>query len=412
MTIAVFLGPTLPVADARAILGDALYLPPVAAGDVHDVMQRGPTAIAIIDGFFDQIPSVWHKEILYALSQGVPVLGASSMGALRGAELHAFGMIGVGAIFEAYRDGVLEDDDEVAVIHGPADGGYVGLSEAMVNLRDGLARACDAGAIAPATRDRLIAAGKARFYAERTWDAVYADAGRLGVAADEVTALRAFVRRERPNLKRDDAVRLLRRLAEHGAPPRHVAGFEFHPTCHWIEHTLREQRVEPGRDVTVEAVVQQLAVSSGNASPILREALFVQLLAAESERLDLEVERTDLERARQRFAADPALSDDDRDQLATAEAIADELIARRLSELGPYVRLVLARRGELEQAATRVERDPAVDDTADVAALLAWYRATSGIVEATPEAYARRLGLPSARAFLDHLVARYGEGSS
>ena len=52
------------------------------------------------------------------MSQGIHVFGSASMGALR-AELCPFGMVGVGRIFEAYRDGELEDDDEVAVIHGP-----------------------------------------------------------------------------------------------------------------------------------------------------------------------------------------------------------------------------------------------------------------------------------------------------
>ena len=58
-------------------------------------------------------------------------LGAGSIGALRAAELEAFGMVGEGRIFEAYRSGVLEpydtpfeDDDEVAVVHAPAELGY------------------------------------------------------------------------------------------------------------------------------------------------------------------------------------------------------------------------------------------------------------------------------------------------
>ena len=87
-----------------------------------------PQAIGIIDGYFQWAPAVWHKEILWAIQQGVHVFGAASMGALRAAELAPFGMRGVGRIFEAYRDGVLpgsgdepfEDDDEVAVVHGPA----------------------------------------------------------------------------------------------------------------------------------------------------------------------------------------------------------------------------------------------------------------------------------------------------
>src|SRR5262245_23975176 len=112
MSIYVFLGLSLPVDDARRLL-DATYLPPVSMGDVWALMHRRPMALVIIDGFFEQKPAVWHKEILYALSQGVHVYGSSSMGALRAAELHTFGMIGVGEVFEAFRDGHLEDDDEV-----------------------------------------------------------------------------------------------------------------------------------------------------------------------------------------------------------------------------------------------------------------------------------------------------------
>jgi hypothetical protein len=63
------------------------------------------------------------------------------MGALRAAELHSFGMIGVGSIFEGYRDGTLTDDDEVTVVHSDAEGGYRPLSTAMVDMRATLARA-------------------------------------------------------------------------------------------------------------------------------------------------------------------------------------------------------------------------------------------------------------------------------
>ena len=70
-----------------------------------------------------------------------------------------------GRIFEAYRAGMLppyagpfEDDDEVAVIHGPTETGYVALSEAMVNIRATLAQAEAEGMIAATTRDALAAA--------------------------------------------------------------------------------------------------------------------------------------------------------------------------------------------------------------------------------------------------------------
>jgi hypothetical protein len=168
MTVYVFVGPTLAPNEARAVL-DAVYLPPAAQGDVYRVARERPRAIGIVDGYFERMPAVWHKEILWAMAQGVHVYGAASMGALRAAELAAFGMEGVGRIFEAYRDGALEDDDEVAVAHGPAEDGYRAQSEAMVNLRATLAAAEAAGVVAPTTRGDLEAIAKALFYPERVY---------------------------------------------------------------------------------------------------------------------------------------------------------------------------------------------------------------------------------------------------
>ena len=48
---------------------------------------------------------MWHKEILFALSEGIDVYGAASMGALRAAELDAFGMRGIGDVYSAYAEG-------------------------------------------------------------------------------------------------------------------------------------------------------------------------------------------------------------------------------------------------------------------------------------------------------------------
>jgi hypothetical protein len=72
----------------------------------------------LIDGIFYHDLSVWHKELVYALIKGIVCIGAASMGALRAAELHRYGMIGVGKIFERYRDGE-EDDSLVALSFDP-----------------------------------------------------------------------------------------------------------------------------------------------------------------------------------------------------------------------------------------------------------------------------------------------------
>src|SRR5215212_2065593 len=94
--VCVFLGPTLPLDVATCHL-DAEYFGPAEQGSVYDVVQRfKPGIIVLIDGAFARVPAVRHKEILFALSRGIDVHGAASMGALRAAELAPFGMKGHG----------------------------------------------------------------------------------------------------------------------------------------------------------------------------------------------------------------------------------------------------------------------------------------------------------------------------
>jgi hypothetical protein len=106
----VFLGPTVPRAAAQSILR-ADYQPPARQGDFYRYLCGPRRTLVLIDGFFHAQPSVWQREVLAALAEGFRVLGASSMGALRAAELHRFGMIGHGTIFEWYRDGTIDGDD-------------------------------------------------------------------------------------------------------------------------------------------------------------------------------------------------------------------------------------------------------------------------------------------------------------
>lgn len=136
----VFLGPTLAPAAAAKIC-DAEFRPPAAMGDLTRAVCDGPETIVLIDGVFETGPSVWHKEILWALSRGIAVIGAASMGALRAAELDDHGMLGYGKIYLAYASGALEDDDEVAVVHGPAEIGFLPLTDSMVDMRDAINQA-------------------------------------------------------------------------------------------------------------------------------------------------------------------------------------------------------------------------------------------------------------------------------
>lgn len=212
MSVYVFLGPTLPQRDARRYLA-AEYLPPVAQGDVLRLLNKQPTAIAIVDGYFELVPSVWHKEILLALESGVHVFGAASMGALRAAELDAFGMKGVGQIYRWYASGRLEDDDEVAVVHGPADQGYREMSDAMVNIRDRCRSATSGGVVSRRVARRFVDVAKGLFYPERQWPRILADSRAAGIRERDISAMASYLKREKAlSLKARDAIALLQRV--------------------------------------------------------------------------------------------------------------------------------------------------------------------------------------------------------
>ncbi len=267
MTVTVFLGPSLPREEAAGLLR-ADYRPPVRQGDVYRLVQESrPAAIAIIDGYFQEVPSVWHKEILWALDQGIPVFGAASMGALRAAELEPFGMVGIGRIYEGFRDGVFtpfedeafEDDDEVAVVHGPPELGYPALSDAMVDLRASFAAAAQQGVIDAGLRDRLVAAYKQRFFRERSFASLSAVMAELGLERAESSALLDWLETGRVDQKREDARALLQHLTEGGADRRETErGFVFERTTLWAQFVEQSEGAAPLLSAAERKVIDEL----------------------------------------------------------------------------------------------------------------------------------------------------------
>ena len=231
MIIYIFTGPSLSPMDAREEL-DAVYLPPVSEGDVYRVTLERPVAIGIIDGYFENVPSVWHKEILYALSQGIHVIGSASMGALRAAELAPFGMEGVGAVFEAYRDGILEDDDEVAVLHGPSELGFPLLSMAMVNIRRTLSDAFAGGVVSESTRRELEAIAKRLSYRDRSYSLILMHGHKARLPLDDLDAFQSWLPTGSVDQKREDALAMLRLMRQRFGQRSEAKAVRFH-----FEHT-------------------------------------------------------------------------------------------------------------------------------------------------------------------------------
>ena len=244
----VFVGPTISVAEVRAV-SDATILPPVQYGDVYRLtVDRQPQVIGIIDGYFDQVLAVWHKEILWAMSQGAHVFGAASMGALRATELAAFGMCGIGRVFAAYRDGILEDDDEVAVLHGPAELDYRPLTEALVNIRSTLAQAAKQGVIDTTTCDTMTRIAKSIHYKHRSYKTLLVRAERQGISDTERNRLNDWLPEGKIDQKRDDALAMLigMQTAVDRGPKR--VSYYFEHTSAWEQFKTRIDHLDNRND--------------------------------------------------------------------------------------------------------------------------------------------------------------------
>jgi hypothetical protein len=208
--IVIFLGPSLDRKHAHEII-DATFLPPARRGDLSLAAEGGARIIGLIDGVFFQECAVGHREILDALRGGVRVIGASSMGALRAAELDVLGMEGVGEIYLAYKTGRIVSDDEVALVFDPDT--YYALSEPLVNIRHAIDLAVDRKLIDHNTAQAILAGARSLYFPERTWEQIMSLVEEQ-IDNDELSRFLTFVRDEGGDLKREDAVRALVRITE------------------------------------------------------------------------------------------------------------------------------------------------------------------------------------------------------
>lgn len=350
MTMFVFVGPTLRPEEVASAAPGAVCLPPVAQGDVYRAVRQGARAIGIIDGYFSGAPSVWHKEILWALAEGIQIFGSASMGALRGAELHTFGMRGIGRIFEAYRDGVFEDDDEVAVVHGPAETDFMVASEPMVNIRATLARAEADGVISPSTRHRLEAAGKSLFFPHRSWPAVL-NLVRGEGHQNEVAAFEKWLPGNTVDQKREDALEMLAAMQDAvAADQTPSAAFRFERTHFWddLVERVAGERAARETDVTAERILDEVRLLGPDAYRIAMKNALARLLAEreslrggftpppEAKAAVISEHRRDLGLYR-RSQLDAWMSENHLDQASYDRLVEHEALLRQFTEANPAI---------------------------------------------------------------------------
>lgn len=405
MRACIFAGPSLAPRDVPGAQ-DVTWLPPAKHGDVYRAVSLlKARAIGIVDGYFQWVPSVWHKEILWALHVGIPVFGAASMGALRAAELAPFGMRGVGRIFEAYRDGVLagcgdaifEDDDEVAVIHGPPESGYLAGSEAMVNIRYTVAQAERVGLIDSALRAQLVAIAKALYFPERNYDRLLAEARAAGLAEAGLTALQGWLPSGRVNQKRADALAMIETMRDFLAtdPAPMLARFSFEHTTLW-EHAVAALQPATAHGGDETQALEELRLDAARFQELRREVLHSLLALSQAHAGGTEetARREMLRRAQDEI---PSL-------------IVERQILARLRASGEYAEL-LARAQDKRARLSQQADLPRAENFSELQLLQLrdWYfsRLAGGDMPDELDKYLRDSGYPDAMHFHEAIFAEY-----
>jgi hypothetical protein len=312
MTVTVFLGPSMPLAEARDLLPGAVFRPPAQQGDLlASVNQDAANVVGLIDGTFHQNLSVWHNEVCYLLSCGVTVFGASSMGALRAAETDCFGMIGVGQIYRWYKDAVITGDDEVALMHGDEDTGYHSLSLPLVNIRASVGLAVSRNRMSNDTAGQLIEIAKGIYYPHRHVANILQHCREAHIAAGEVETVRRVLTEEYVDQKKADAREMLiaiRRCVDGIDSLPEPVPFKFARSSVFESLYNLDQRVrtETG-EVTLQEVAEYFALNSTDFNEIRRASLDRSIVGFFAHLIGIKVTQEDVEAERAAFTAERSI---------------------------------------------------------------------------------------------------------
>lgn len=254
-----YVGPSVSPEQARKIVPEAIIREPAQQSDIiSDICELEPSHLLLIDGTFVQNLSVWIKELVYALQypslQG-RVYGASSMGALRAADLAPWGMIGYGRIFDWYNEGIVSDDSEVAVSWAFLNGTYRSVTVPLVDVRATL----EDRKQLPGEKEDLWLAAKKIHWTERTEQRL---AIEWHISSDELKKL--LVRQ-----KKLDALTLLKNFRNLTVPGCSLSVRNLNPI--FFAQFERDRRF-PKTKLRQHDLVSHVALSSPDARQLFRDA--------------------------------------------------------------------------------------------------------------------------------------------
>jgi hypothetical protein len=229
----IFVGPSLCGVELDRTI---MRFGPAQLGSVYLAAKSGYNVIGLVDAIFGNVPTVWHKEILYAMGRGCVVYGSSSAGALRAAELHTYGMHGVGLCYRLYRAGVITDDDEVAVLHGDTSINYVQFTEPLINARLAFRKLRRNGFLTVNQEVEIITRFKTIHFSERTFSE-YGRALTSVFGSCEGDRIHRLLKSHYRDIKKEDGRQLVYRLLDSPSCCNN-SGF-FLRTSHW-RHQFEE----------------------------------------------------------------------------------------------------------------------------------------------------------------------------
>ena len=214
--VVVFVGPSLDPEKARKIL-EADYRPPAKKGDLIKLimsLDEKETVVGLVDGYFllDYPPTPIEVYQLIVRPNTV-VIGSSSIGALRAVELEKFGMIGIGKIFQLFKLGKLDADDEVAVTF--SQDLYRLQSEAMVDIRYNLYLSLKRGFVDKETKDAIAKVAKSIYFPYRTYQNIIEETIKnYPQLENNARRFEAYILRNRKSLKERDALKLIEHIRD------------------------------------------------------------------------------------------------------------------------------------------------------------------------------------------------------
>ena len=216
----IFVGPSLSLQKARKIF-DADYRGPAKKGDLLGLsasslvsLKNQPNAInfvGLIDGLFLQDYPPTPIEVFQLLSnKNFRVVGGASIGALRAVELEKFGMVGIGKVFELFKSGTTNADDEVAVTFHPGDGVSI-QSEAMIDIRFNLFIAHKKNIITKRTKHIIAKTAKSIYFPYRNYSNVIEETRtKFPELSRELDSFSSYINHHRLSLKEIDAIKVIK----------------------------------------------------------------------------------------------------------------------------------------------------------------------------------------------------------